>query len=227
MARILIIEDERNLAEGLKFNLQLEKHDVHCVESAEEALEIYRDYDMMVLDIMLPGMNGLELLALVRQKDFQYPVLILSAKAREEDRLNGFSAGADDYVTKPFSLPELILRIKRMLERTSWYDEAARSGENVEFGDYWINFRSFEAKTNQGETRLTPYECYVMKYLIENQQRPVSRIELLEKVWGYSSALETRTVDIFIARLRKLFEKDSKIPLHIRTLRGVGYQFFP
>ncbi len=225
MNRLLIVEDELNLAEGLKFNLELEGHEVDTVECAEDALGIFENYDMLVLDVMLPGMNGFQLLEKIRKKNHRFPVLILSAKASEDDRLDGLNAGADDYMTKPFSLPELIARIRRMLERQSWYHQKTEPQGTYEFGSYRIDFETFEAQTEKGPKQLTPYECYVMKYLIENADRPVSRSELLEKVWGYSSSPETRTVDAFIARLRKLFEKDPKNPRHILSIRGVGYRF--
>ncbi len=225
MARLLIVEDERNLAEGLKFNLELEGHEVRVLGAAEEALDGYTAYDMLILDIMLPGMSGLEFLERIRKEDKRFPVLILSAKIREEDRLNGLSAGADDYVTKPFSLPELMIRVQRMLERRNWYAASTDQQDRIDFGNAWIDFRTFNAQTVEGERRLTAYECFVMKYLAEHADRPVSRGELLEKVWGVTSTMETRTVDTFIVRLRKLFEPDPRNPVHILTVRGVGYQF--
>jgi two-component system, OmpR family, alkaline phosphatase synthesis response regulator PhoP len=226
MKKILIVEDEPNLAEGLKFNLEFEDFIIHICETAESALNIYQDYNMMILDIMLPKMNGLELLKKIRKKDYQFPVLILSAKSSEEDLINGLSAGADDYITKPFSLPELILRIKRILERQTWYFENSFDKEIFSFGDFWINFSTSEAKTTKGIKKLTQYEGCLMKYLIENSKKTVSREELLEKVWGYSKIPETRTVDIFIGRLRKLFENDRKKPKHIQSIRSIGYRFF-
>ncbi len=227
MASILIVEDERHLADGLKFNLEAEGYKVDALETAELALEIYSRYDVLILDVMLPGMNGIELLGEIRRRDHKFPVLILSARSSEGDLVQGLEAGADDYITKPFSLPELILRVRRMLERQKWYDESTERQSRFSFGKYWIDFDGFEANSNSGKTVLTQYECYVMKYLIENRDRPVSREELLEKVWGYSVTPETRTVDAFIARLRKLFEEDRKDPRHIKSVRGVGYRFFP
>ncbi len=226
MADILVVEDESHLAEGVKLNLELEGHRAQIVRRAEDALGIFTDYDLMILDIMLPGMSGLELLKKIRAVDNKYPVLIVSAKSSEDDLVEGLRAGADDYITKPFSLPELLLRIKRMLERRQWYRKAAAANEKYSFGAFWINFETFEAKTSGGIVTLTQYECYVMKYLIENKDRPVPREELLEKVWGYSVTPDTRTVDIFILRLRKLFENDRKDPKHLVSYRGVGYRFF-
>jgi len=226
MHTILIIEDEPNLAEGLKFNLEIEGFSVTTFPTAEEALPVFQDYHMMILDIMLPGMNGIELLKRIREVDAKYPVLIVSAKIAEIDLLEGLSAGADDYITKPFSLPELILRVRRILERQAWYTEATRKERIYRFGNYSINFDTLEAQSNKGIMRLTPHESYIMKYLIENKDRTISREELLVKVWGYSKETETRTVDAFVARLRKLFEEERKTVKHIVSIRGVGYRFY-
>ena len=228
MARVLIVEDEENLARGLQFNLELDGHLPKIAGSVEEALPLYKDFDLLILDIMLPGADGLTLLKRVRQDDPRLPVLILSARSAESDLLAGLSAGADDYMTKPFSLSELLLRIKRMLERRAWYaQEAATKGGDYAFGPYRLDFATQTAQSNRGEVRLTTYECAVMRYLIENQERAVSREELLKNVWGYNVAPETRTVDAFIARLRKLFEPDPQKPTHLRSIRDVGYRFYP
>lgn len=230
MSRILIVEDEANLARGLQFNLELEGFETRIAGSVEEALPLYAEFDMLILDIMLPGADGLTLLKRVRQDDPRLPVLILSAKSAEEDLLAGLGAGADDYMTKPFSLSELLLRVKRMLERRAWYmaQAEAKGGLSVyAFGDYSIDFALQIAQSNKGQTKLTTYECAVMRYLIDNQERAVSRDELLTKVWGYAVAPETRTVDAFIARLRKLFEPDPQKPVHLLSIRDVGYRFSP
>jgi DNA-binding response OmpR family regulator len=225
MSRLLIVEDEPNLAQGLKFNLEIEGYHTDVCETAEDALPRFGEYDLMILDIMLPKMSGIELLTEIRKQDYKYPVLILSARTAEEDILEGLSAGADDYITKPFSLPELILRIKRILQRQSWYSKTTKRTVRYTFGHYWIDFDAFKACTNSGEVELTHYECYIMKYLIENKHRTVSREELLEKIWGYDNPPETRSVDNFIARLRKHFEADRKNPKYLKSIRGVGYRF--
>ena len=225
MPSIIIVEDEPHIAEGLAFNLESEGHTVLAVARAEEAKSVFQSYDMMILDIMLPGMSGIDLLKEIQNENQKYPVLILSSKASEKDLIKGLSAGADDYMTKPFSLPELLLRVERILERQAWYNDTNKMGNLFEFGSCWINFETFEAKTNMGNATLTPHETYLMKYLIDNKGRVVSREELLEKVWGYSKNTETRTVDNFIARLRKYFEKDRKTPHHFQSVRSLGYQF--
>jgi len=226
MPKILVVEDEQHIAEGLKFNLDCEGFETTICSNAEDATGKYTDFDMLILDIMLPGMNGLDFLRQIRKENPQYPVLILSAKTSEESLVEGLSAGADDYIKKPFSLAELILRVNRILERQAWYVEQTAKEQEFSFGDYRINFSTFEARTNDGDVLLTQYECFVMKYLIDNMDRSVSREELLKTVWGYSYTPETRTVDNFIARLRKMFEEDRKSPTHIRSIRGVGYRFY-
>jgi two-component system, OmpR family, alkaline phosphatase synthesis response regulator PhoP len=226
MASILIIEDEPNIASGLKFNLEMEGYRATVLETAEAALDVYSDYDLILLDIMLPGMSGIDLLKKIRVGDYKQPVLILSAKASEEDMIAGLESGADDYVTKPFSLPELLLRVRRILERQSWAAGTTPQKKIFTFGEHQVSFDTLEARTNEGVKSLTQYECLLLKYLIENRHRTVSREELLREVWGYDAIPETRTVDIFIGRLRKMFEQDAKHPRHIRSYRGVGYRFF-
>jgi two-component system, OmpR family, alkaline phosphatase synthesis response regulator PhoP len=225
MHSLLVVEDEPNLANGLAFNLKLEGYAADIAADAEQALPTFSRYDLIILDLMLPAMSGLELLRQIRERDHKKPVLILSAKSAEEDLVAGLSAGADDYVTKPFSLPELLLRIQRILERSSW-TAAGQPTARYEFDGFWLDCAALEAMTTNGVVALTPYECFLMKYLIENRQRAVSREEILREVWGYEHLPETRTVDIFIARLRKLFEPDTRIPRHIKSVRGVGYRFF-
>ena len=225
MKKIIIVEDEKNIANGLKFNLESEGYSVKIFSTAEDAMGSYASFDLMILDIMLPGINGFDFLAHIRSIDPKYPVLILSAKTEEENILKGLSGGADDYISKPFSLQELLLRIKRILKRQEWYTNVLKKEESITFGDFYINFDTQEAKTVQGSVVLTQYECYVMKYLIENKNRNVTREELLEKVWGYSNTMETRTVDAFISRLRKYFESNLKEPRHIKSIRSVGYRF--
>ncbi len=226
MAKLLLVEDEERLARGLVFNLEAEGYEVRHYTNAEDALCHFEDFDMIILDLMLPGMDGLELLTRIRKIDYQYPILILSARSAEEHLIEGLNAGADDYMTKPFSLPELFLPIERILERQKWYMQESRRVSAFSFGRFTINFETFEADTTKGLIRLTPHESYMIKYLIDNRTRVVSREELLEKVWGYAVTTETRTVDNFIVRLRKLFEENRKNPVHIKSIRGVGYRFF-
>jgi DNA-binding response OmpR family regulator len=180
---------------------------------------------MMILDLMLPKMSGMEVIKKVRETNIRFPVLMLTAKSNDEDRTLGFEAGADDYLTKPFHLPELLLRVKGILRRKDWYEEPVRNLEYFEFDNMWVDFKTGKAKGCEGEFHLTAKEVLVMILLITNRGKVVTREELLEKVWGYSPNTETRTVDNFISRLRKYFEKKPQKPRYIVTIREKGYQF--
>lgn len=223
---ILLVEDEINLARGICFNLEQEGCRVSHVESGEEALEmiIYNRFALIILDVMLPGMDGFEFCAKVRASDSRVPILMLSARSEESDKVAGLASGADDYLTKPFSLNEFLLRVKGMLRRSSWYlpepvEEGYRFGENEVF------LLSYRARTAQGEIDLTDLEVRMLSLLFQKEGTAVSRSELLERVWGYSNDVETRTLDNFIVRLRKYFEADPANPLFFQTVRGIGYRF--
>lgn len=224
--KILLVEDERHLSKGLTFNLKREGYEVELAENGESALEFFSkgEFDLMILDLMLPKLGGLEVARKVRETNIRFPILMLTAKTTEEDRALGFELGADDYLTKPFHLPELLLRVKGMLRRWDWYKEPVRIKEIFRFGKMWINFDTGKAMGVSGEFHLTSKETLVMNLLASNKNEVVSREELLEKVWGYTSDTETRTVDNFIARLRKYFEKNPKKPELIITVREKGYQ---
>lgn len=225
--KLLLVEDEKHLAKGLAFNLEKEGYQVTIVEDGESALNRYGtdDFEMMILDLMLPGMGGLEVARKIRETDYRFPILMLTAKSTEEDRTEGLEAGADDYLTKPFHLPELLLRVKGILRRKQWYQQVEQKNDVYKFGDMWIDFQTGKARGQDGEFYLTSKEIMIMNLLISNQGKPVSREELLEKVWGYAPDTETRTVDNFIARLRKHFEKKPQKPQFIQTVREKGYQF--
>ncbi len=225
--KILLVEDEKHLAKGLSYNLKKEGYQVTVAENGIAALECLKenDYDMMILDLMLPKMSGMEVVKKVRETNIRFPVLMLTAKTTDEDRTLGLEAGADDYITKPFHLPEILLRVKGILRRKDWYQEPVRSLEYFEFGNMWVDFNTGKAKGCDGEFYLTSKETLVMNLLIANREKVVSREELLEKVWGYSPNTETRTVDNFISRLRKYFEKKPQSPRYIVTVREKGYRF--
>ena len=176
---------------------------------------------------MLPKLNGLEVARRVRKTDLRFPILMLSAKSSDEDRELGLEAGADDYLTKPFHLPELLLRVKGILRRWEWYKEPVHDHEIFHFGNMWINFVNGRAKGSSGEFYLTAKEALLMRLLVAQKDNIVSREELLEKVWGYDPQTETRTVDNFVARLRKYFEKKPQSPRYIITHREKGYEFKP
>ena len=225
--KIVVVEDEAHLAKGLQFNLEREGYRVTLVDNGQSALDLLgkEEFDLMILDIMLPKVSGLEVARRIRKTNMRFPILMLSAKSTDEDRELGLQAGADDYLTKPFHLPELLLRVKGILRRWEWYKEPVHDQEVFQFGDMWINFASGKAKGCSGEFYLTSKEALLMKLLVKNKGNIVTREELLEKVWGYDPQTETRTVDNFIARLRKYFEKKPQSPKHIITHREKGYEF--
>ena len=225
--KIVVVEDEAHLAKGLQFNLEREGYRVTLVDNGQSALDLLgkEEFDLMILDIMLPKVSGLEVARRIRKTNMRFPILMLSAKSTDEDRELGLQAGADDYLTKPFHLPELLLRVKGILRRWEWYKEPVHDQEVFQFGDMWINFASGKAKGCSGEFYLTAKEALLMILLVKNKGNIVTREELLEKVWGYDPQTETRTVDNFIARLRKYFEKKPQSPKHIITHREKGYEF--
>ena len=225
--KILLVEDEKHLAKGLSYNLKKEGYQVTVAEDGVAALDRLREdsFDMMILDLMLPKMGGMEVVKKVRETNIRFPVLMLTAKTTDEDRTLGLEAGADDYIPKPFHLPELLLRVKGILRRKDWYDEPIGKLEHFEFDSMWVDFNTGKAKGVDGEFYLTSKETLVMNLLIANRGKVVSREDLLEKVWGYSPNTETRTVDNFISRLRKYFEKKPQSPRYIVTVREKGYRF--
>ena len=226
-SKILLVEDDPHLAKGLQFNLEREGYEVFLVDNGSSALDQLRekDFDLIVLDLMLPGLGGLEVARTIRETNIRFPILMLTAKSSKKDREIGLEAGADDYLTKPFHLPELLLRIKGILRRSEWYKEPVNDQDIFRFSKMWINFRTGKVKGVDSEFYLTTKEALVMKLLVGKKGDVVSREELLEKVWGYDPQTETRTVDNFISRLRKYFEKRPQKPVHILTVREKGYQF--
>ena len=225
--KILLVEDDPHLAKGLRFNLEREGYEVSLVDNGVSALDLLRekDFDLLILDLMLPTMGGLDVARKIRETNMRFPILMLTAKSTKKDKEIGFEAGADDYLTKPFHLPELLLRVKGILRRWEWYKDPVHDQEIFRFGEMWINFGTGKANGIDGEFYLTTKEVLVMNLLVEKKGDVVTREELLEKVWGYDPETETRTVDNFISRLRKYFEKNPQEPRHIITVREKGYQF--
>jgi two-component system, OmpR family, alkaline phosphatase synthesis response regulator PhoP len=223
---ILLVEDEMHLARGICFNLETDGYRISHVERGEEALERlqYDRFDLIILDIMLPGMDGFAVCEKVRAMDSRVPILILTARSDEGDRITGLEKGADDYLTKPFSLSEFLLRVRGMLRRSAWYRPEPVE-EGYRFGDNEVYLLSYRARTAQGEIDLTELEVKTLSLFFQKEGEAVSRKELLEKVWGYSSDAETRTLDNFIVRLRKYFEPDPANPVFFQTVRGIGYRF--
>ena len=227
MCKILIVEDEASLAQGLEFNLSEEGYTVVIARDGNEALERYNEskFDLIILDIMLPYLDGFEIAKTIRETSPLMPILMLTARAGVNDRVRGLEIGADDYLTKPFHLEELLARVQNMLKRKQWYREITDEQPVFHFGENEINFADLSAKTAMREFHLTNREAMVMRYLIDHKDTVVSRKELLENVWHVSSAVETRTVDNFIARLRKYFEPNPGKPQFILSVRGAGYMF--
>ena len=225
--KILLVEDEETLAVGLEFNLTEEGYSVVWAKDGRVALDLFysQEFDLIILDIMLPYINGFEVAKRVRDKSPQMPILILTARSGVEDRVKGLELGADDYLAKPFHLQELLLRIKGMLKRKMWYKDAAIDQPLYSFGDNKINFENLECITRDTQIRLTQQEAMVLKYLIDNKGKIVSRKELIEKVWHMNPDIETRTVDNFIVRLRKYFEPDPANPVYFKSVRSAGYIF--
>jgi len=228
-AKILLVEDEESLAKGLEYNLSEEGYRVDIAKDGKQAIEMFdkNNYDVVVLDIMLPYKNGFEVAEHIRDKNPQMPILMLTARTSVDDRVKGLEIGADDYITKPFHLKELLLRIEGMLRRKSWYVKSVSTNPFYHFGKNEINFENLRCKHGKHEFHLTHFEAILMKYLIENKGRIISRKELLENVWNLNPEVETRTVDIFISRLRKYFEDDPSNPVYIKSVRSSGYIFEP
>jgi len=247
--QILVVEDEEHLARGLKFNLEAEGYKTEVAGDGETALNLLLEqraaFDLLVLDVMLPGKDGFTVATELRQANHYIPLLMLTARGRPEDVLNGFAAGADDYLPKPFDLKILLARIQSLLRRREWsrvlvndpasesrmaepktadvlreFDVYAFSGKQVDFG-------TLELRANGKIFRLTLMEAELLRHLIRNSGKIVSRKQILEEVWGLHEDTDTRAIDNFIVRLRKYIEKDPTKPRHLLTVRGIGYRFLP
>jgi DNA-binding response OmpR family regulator len=221
---LLLVEDEPHIAKGLIFNLEAEGYLVDHVISGEAALKklAEKGYALMILDLMLPGIDGIEVCRKLRAEGNRIPVLMLTARAADEDRISGLSSGADDYLVKPFNLREFLLRVAALLRRSNWPPVANRV---VLLGDNSVNMETHQAETANGPIQLTEQESKVLRLFIEQEGSILSRGELLEQAWGMAPDTETRTLDNFIVRLRKYFEKDPAKPKLFRTVRGRGYRF--
>jgi DNA-binding response OmpR family regulator len=225
--KILLVEDEETLAIGLEYNLTDEGYIVDWAKDGRQALDFFESkvYDLIILDIMLPYYNGFEIAERVRSKSPQMPLLMLTARTNAEDKVRGLEIGADDYLTKPFNLQELLLRLRGMLKRKMWYQSSAEIEPVYRFGKNTVNFENLNCTSGLKKFILTQREAMVLKYLIEKKGKIVSRKELLENVWHLSSEIETRTVDNFISRLRKYFEPDPENPIFFKSIRSAGYKF--
>ncbi|MGB5809316.1 MAG: response regulator transcription factor [Polyangiales bacterium] len=228
--RLLIVEDEEHLAAGLKLNLELEGYEVDVAANAKEAGQRLLDptgYDAIVLDVMLPDINGFELCRKFREAGNFIPVIMLTARSSPEDRVLGLEAGADDYMVKPFELGELLARVRSMLRRRRWEQDAGGHAKSttLSFGQAEINFDTHEVRVDGELVQLTQLELDLLRYFAENAGRVLGRTELLERVWKLRNYGNTRTVDNFISRLRRRFETDPSQPTHFLSVRGAGYKF--
>jgi two-component system alkaline phosphatase synthesis response regulator PhoP len=226
-ARILVVDDEAHLAEGIRENLVAEGYATEVAHDGVEGLARIRSrhFDLIVLDVMMPNMDGLTLCEEIRREGRQTPVLFLTVKNDAADRVRGFEAGGDDYLPKPFHLQELLLRVAAILRRSAWYDGGSKA---LAFGGNRIDFQTYEAQA-WDDTRhaLTHKEAMILRVLAERAGQIVTREEILDRVWGYEVFPSTRTIDNFIVRLRKRFERSPDQPAHFHTVRGVGYRFTP
>jgi len=235
MNSVLIVEDEKHLADGLRYNLTAEGYDVETVGNAEDALSRLandgKNFDVIVLDVMLPGMDGFALASNLRSQGQFIPILMLTARGQAEDVLRGFEAGADDYLPKPFDLSVLLARINALLRRREWLNkDRSKAPQNdvakvFEFGGKTIDFEALELRSGEQIVHLTLMEADLLRYLVNHEGKIVSRSAILEDVWGLREDTDTRAIDNFIVRLRKYIEDEPSHPRHLLTVRGVGYKF--
>lgn len=224
---ILIVEDEEHIAEGLQLNLEMEGYKTIIAADGNVALDVYRstNVDLILLDVMLPGISGFDVCRQIRREAGRVPILFLTARTQEEERVLGLEAGGDDYIAKPFSLKELLLRIKAIFRRQAWFATPGEIPDEFPFGNSAINFRTFTGHGPRGAVTLTRKECMLLKFLAEHPNEVISRDMLLDGVWGYEAYPTTRTIDNFILRLRKHFEDDPAKPTIFETVFGAGYRF--
>jgi len=234
--RILVIEDEAHIADGIRLNLSIQGYEVKIAQDGISGLDLWRSWqpDLIILDIMLPMIDGFSILKTIRKEDEKIPVLILSARGDTKDKVKGLKYGVDDYLSKPFDLEEFLLRIKRLLKKKTWFKDENKDnnleyqifdGDSYNFGSNHIDFITFKASCAAGEIILTEQEIVLLKLFIGNKGKPLSREILLTVGWGYSRDTTTRTVDNFIVRFRKYFEEKPKEPVFFISRRSVGYVF--
>jgi two-component system, OmpR family, alkaline phosphatase synthesis response regulator PhoP len=225
---ILLVEDEENLHDALKLNLELEGYEITSAYTGTEALKkVEQEYfDLIIMDIMLPGTDGINVTETIRVQNNEVPILILSAKNTSADRVLGLRKGADDYLTKPFNLEELLLRVQKLIEKNKRMLDKDTIGDTYTFGNNTINFSAQEAIIKDGQKiQISKKEAMLLKLLIENKNEVVPREKILQTVWGYNVYPTTRTIDNFILNFRKYFEVDSRNPKYFHSVRGVGYKY--
>jgi DNA-binding response OmpR family regulator len=239
MSRILVVEDETHIAEGVRFNLEAEGHSVSVASRGEEALRLLldekEDFEALVLDVMLPGKDGFTVARELREAQNFIPLLMLTARGRPEDVLRGFDSGADDYLAKPFNLAILLARVQSLLRRRNWQNSAAPAleppmseaelGEVFQFDDKTVDFQRLQLRNGAKVFQLTLMETDLLRYLIRNRGKAVSRKAILQDVWNLHEDTDTRAIDNFIVRLRRYIEPEPSNPRYLLTVRGLGYQF--
>lgn len=224
MTKILIVEDEKHIADGLKFNLEAEGFDVDVAETGEDGLDLAGGKSAIVLDVMLPGMTGFDVARALRERHDYTPILMLTALGRPEDVIQGFEAGADDYLPKPFALDVFLARLRGLLRRSKW-QKARTVADPISINGRTVDFENLELRTGVETVRLTLMEANLLRFLIDNEGRAVSRKQILEDVWGLQEDTDTRAIDNFIVRLRRYLEDEPNNPQILKTVRGVGYRF--
>lgn len=225
---ILLVEDEEGLHESLKLNLELEGYEITSAFDGAQAIKAVRGeyFDLIILDIMLPEIDGIAVAETIRVSNNEVPILMLSAKSSSADKVLGLKKGADDYLTKPFDLEELLIRIQKLISKNARLNEKSNVGDTYSFGEFIIDFKAHEAILKSGEKiPLSKKESMLLKLLIENKNEVVTREKILQTVWGYNVYPTTRTIDNFILNFRKYFEEDSRNPKYFHSVRGVGYKY--
>jgi DNA-binding response OmpR family regulator len=229
--RILVVEDEQHIADGLCFNLEAEGHEAQVARDGEGALTLMLEqrepFDLVILDVMLPGKDGFEIAKVLRAAGQYVPILMLTARGRPEDVLRGFESGADDYLPKPFELAILIARVNGLLRRRRWNEQDPRASDSFTFAGRTVDFLAMEVRSGGKSYQLTQMECQLLRYLVKQAGQPVSRRAILEDVWGLDESTDTRAIDNFIVRLRRYIEDRPASPQFLQTVRGVGYKFVP
>ncbi|MBE0500312.1 MAG: response regulator transcription factor [Desulfuromonadales bacterium] len=224
---ILLVEDEPHIASGLIYNLEEEGYQVTHAGTGEAALQQLwlENFSLVVLDLMLPGISGIEVCQIARKQDPKLPILMLTARGEDKDRIEGLEVGADDYLTKPFNLDEFLLRIKGMLRRSDWYRPRPSRERDYRFGRNSVNLQERTALAGDRQIELTDIEVKLLRIFFQREAEILSRTELLAAAWDLSPDTETRTLDNFVVRLRKYFEPNPSAPVHFQTIRGRGYRF--
>jgi two-component system, OmpR family, alkaline phosphatase synthesis response regulator PhoP len=225
---VLLVEDEENLHDALKLNLELEGYEITSAYDGHQALKKIEEeyFDLIIMDVMLPGIDGISITENIRLQNNEVPILILSAKNTSADRVAGLKKGADDYLTKPFNLEELLLRVHKLIEKNKKMQDKDSVGDTYSFGKNMVDFKAQEIVTRRGERiQISKKEAMLLKLLIENKNDVVPREKILQSVWGYNVYPTTRTIDNFILNFRKYFEEDSRNPQYFQSVRGVGYKY--